>query len=254
VEQSVSKRVVVITGAASGIGARIARTIAGPDTAMLLHTRKNETGLAAVAEFCRQQGSATETFLGDLGDASVAPALIAQARRLGPIDQLVSNAGQAKRASFSEMAPEELVAAFAATPVAFLRLVAAALPDLRESKWGRVVAVSSFVAHIYGTAGLLFPATSAAKAALEALVKALAVELAPTGTTVNAVVPGFTRKEGGGHLAATTASLQKAIDITPTGRLTEPADIAATVAFLLAPGAAQITGQAIHVDGGLMLA
>ena len=113
--------------------------------------------------------------------------------------------------------------------------------------------MSSFVAHIFGTAGLNFPATSAAKAALEALVKSLAMQLGPVGATANAVVPGFTRKQGGGHLAATSDSLKTAASVTPTGRLTEPTDVAATVAFLLSRGAGQITGQAVHVNGGLTL-
>ncbi|MBZ0228397.1 MAG: SDR family oxidoreductase, partial [Bauldia sp.] len=97
------------------------------------------------------------------------------------------------------------------------------------------------------------PATSAAKAAIEALVKALAVQLAPEGVTANALVPGFTRKQGGGHLAATSESLTRAVEITPTGRLTEPADVAAAAGFLLSRAAGQITGQTIHVDGGLLL-
>ena len=249
-----AERVVVITGAASGIGAAIGRAVAGTDTALVLHTRKNRAGLDAVAADCRGRGSAVATFVGDLADPAVPTALVGEARaRFGRVDQIVSNAGQAARARFGELPADDLVAAFAAMPVAFLRLVDAALPDLRASGWGRVVAISSFVAHGFGTAGLLFPATSAAKAALEALVKALAVQVAPEGITANALVPGFTRKQGGGHLAATSESLTRAAAITPTGRLTEPDDIAAAARFLLSRGAAQVTGQIIHVDGGLLL-
>ncbi|MBI4920947.1 MAG: SDR family oxidoreductase [Devosia nanyangense] len=247
-------RSIIITGAASGIGAAVARRVAGTGTSLLLHTRKNEAGLTEVAAACREAGAEVDTLLGDLADPDVPARLVARAKeRFGRVDQIVSNAGQAARARFGTLPPEDLKAAFEAMPVAFLRLVNAALPDLESSAWGRVVAVSSFVAHVFGTADLLFPATSAAKAALEALVKALAVQLGPTGTTANAVVPGFTRKQGGGHLAATSQSLLTAAAITPSGRLTEPADVAAAVDFLLSRGAGQVTGQALHVDGGLLL-
>jgi len=248
------RRVVVITGAASGIGAATARAIAGADTALVLHTRKNEAGLARVADDARSRGSTVETFLGDLGHADTPEALIARTKeRFGRIDQIMSNAGQAARSSFGELTADELAAAFASMPVAFLRLANAALGDLMASHCGRVIVVSSFVAHGYGTGDLYFPATSAAKSALEALAKALAIQLAPMGVTVNIIVPGFTRKDEGAHRAAPPEGLIRAAAITPTGRLTEPTDIAATAALLLSDGAAQITGQTIHVDGGLLL-
>lgn len=247
------ERVVAITGAASGIGAAIARRIAAPDAALVIHTRRNVDGLAAVADELRGRGSDTETVTGDLADAAVPVAIIETARtRFGRIDQIVSNAGQASRAQFGALTAADLEASFAAMPVAFARMIETALPDLERSAWGRVVAVSSFVAHRFGDAGLLFPATSAAKAALEALAKALAFQLAPTGTTVNCIAPGFTAKERGGHAAAPD-SQRAAIAATPSGRLGKPADIAATAAFLLGREAAHITGQVIHVDGGLTL-
>lgn len=252
--QDATTRTVIITGAASGIGAAVARRIAGPGVSLLLHTRANQAGLVEVATACAERGAEVEAMHGDLADADVPAALVARARdRFGRVDQIVSNAGKATRARFGAMQAADLQAAFEIMPVAFLRLVNAALPDLEASAWGRVVAVSSFVAHVFGTADLLFPATSAAKAALEALVKALAFQLGPVGTTANAVVPGFTRKQGGGHLAATSESLITAAAITPTGRLTEPQDIAAAVEFLLSQAAGQVTGQTLHVDGGLLL-
>lgn len=248
------KRVVVVTGAASGIGAALARTIAAPGTALLLHTRKNESGLDRVAAEVRDKGAQVEVFLGDLATPEVPETMVATARdRFGRIDQIVSNAGQAARSSFGVLTPEELAAAFASMPLAFLRLANAALGDLMASTCGRVVVVSSFVAHGFGTGDLYFPATSGAKAALEALAKALAIQLAPMGVTVNIVVPGFTRKDEGAHRAATPEGIVRAMAITPTGRLTEPLDVAAMMAFLLSAEAAQITGQTIHVDGGLLL-
>lgn len=248
------KRTVIITGAASGIGAAIARNCANPKTNLMLHTGKNIDALNDVAQDCAKVGAKVITAIGDLSNPNVPAQLVTQAQdSFGQIDQIVSNAGKASKTPFGQFSHDDLMRDFAMMPGAFAGLVTAALPDLETSPWGRVVAISSFVAHVHGKAGTSFPTTSAAKAAIEALVNALALQLAPTGTTVNSVVPGFTRKQGGGHLAVSTDTLSAATNATPTGRLTEPDDIAATVAFLLSREAAQITGATIHVDGGLTL-
>jgi NAD(P)-dependent dehydrogenase (short-subunit alcohol dehydrogenase family) len=100
--------------------------------------------------------------------------------------------------------------------------------------------------------GGLFPASASAKAAAEALVKTLAIELAADGVTVNCVAPGYTRKDhGSGQLDA--SAWTKAAEMTPLGRIADPIDIARLIAFLLSDGARHITGQIIAVDGGLTL-
>lgn len=248
-------RSVLITGAGSGIGAATARQIAGPGTALALHARKNIDGLTAVRDEVAALGSPVVVMLGDLADPQVPERLVAATREaFGRVDQIVSNAGQAKRGGYGAFTADELGHALASMPVAFFRMTDAARPDLEASGWGRVVAVSSFVAHAYGTAGLLFGATAAAKAALESLARTLAFQLAPTGATVNCVAPGFTRKTAGGHSAAPSGErVHPGVAATPRGRIGTPEDVAATIGFLLSPAAAHITGETVHVDGGLLL-
>ncbi|WP_127754491.1 SDR family oxidoreductase [Devosia sp. 1566] len=247
-------RAVLITGAGSGIGAATALAVAGSGTALLLHTRQNQSGLDEIARQCRERGSVVETMLGDLAEPAVPQTLVRATRQhFGRIDQIVSNAGQAHKSTFGALTPEDVERAFAAMPLAFVRLATAALSDLESSDWARVVVVSSFVAHVFGTNNLLFPASAAAKAALEALAKSLASQLAPQGVTVNCVVPGFTRKDQSGHAATSREAMESATGVTPIGRLAEPGDIANGIVYLLSRGARQVTGQTLHIDGGLML-
>lgn len=247
------ERVVVVTGAASGIGAATARRLAAPGVALVLATRANADGLATVAAEARAAGAAVEAILGDLTEPGAPEAIVARARgRFGRVDQIVSNAGRARKAVFGEFAAADVAEAVAVNALPFASLVTAALDDLAASPWGRVVAVSSFVADSFGVNGTLFPTSAASKSALEALARSLAFQLAPTGTTVNCVAPGYTRKVGG-HSALRAGGWDDAARATPMGRIAEPEDIAAAIAFLLSREARHVTGQILRVDGGLSL-
>ncbi|NKB57668.1 MAG: SDR family oxidoreductase [Alphaproteobacteria bacterium] len=248
------ERVVLITGAASGVGAATVRALAGPGTAMLLHTRRNEAGLQTVAEAAQAAGTEVATELADLAEADASAVLVATTLdRFGRLDQIVSNAGYADKRGFGDVDAAALRASLASITEAFFGLVTAALPQLEASSWGRVVAVSSFVAHSIGVNDTIFPVSAAAKSGLEGLAKTLAFQLARTGTTVNCVSPGFTQKDPGAHAAVSGDGWQRAADAAPMKTLVTPADVAAAIAFFLSREADRITGQVLHVDAGLDL-
>lgn len=249
--QRMAERRYLITGAASGIGAACCRVLAAPGTAIALHTRQNRAGAERVAAHLRDLGGIAHVLLGDLA-APGAPerAVEEAAAALGGLDVLVSNAGFADRTPVAELTDAAFARSHDAIALALLRLARAARPHLARGRHPRLVAVSSFVAHVFRLEQPLFPASAAAKAALEALVKALAIEWAPA-IPVNAVAPGFTRKDPGAHAALDPQAFEERISRIPLRRLGETEEVAAAIAFLASPAAGYITGQVLHVDGGL---
>lgn len=247
------ERVILVTGAASGIGAACCARLAGPGVAVIAHTRRNAAGLERTLAAVRAKGAEAVAAMGDLADPATAVALAeTAAARFGRLDVLVSNAGFADRTAVADLTDAVFARSLDAIQWGFLRLARAALPALRAGREARVVAVSSFVAHSFRTDVPVFPASAAAKAGMEALVRALAIELAPS-VTVNCVVPGFVRKDSGAHAAVDPEAVRRNLARIPVGRVGEPGEIAAAVAFLASAEAGYITGQALHVDGGLVM-
>lgn len=245
-------RRVLVTGASSGIGAACVRALAGPGVAFGVHARGNREGAERSAAFARERGAEAHVLLADLAEPAAPERLVEQAAAaMGGLDVLVSNAGFADRTPVASLSDEGFARSLDTVAWAFLRLARAAKPHLEAGEQPRVVAVSSFVAHVFRRGTFTFPATAAAKAAVEALVRAMAVEWAPR-VAVNAVAPGFTRKDEGAHAALSAAQWAEITARIPMDRLGTPEDVAAAVAFLASPAAGYVTGQVIHVNGGLV--
>jgi len=248
-------RVALVTGSSSGIGAATVRALATPGMAIALHARKNRAGAEKIAAAAREAGAQTLILEGDLAQAGVGMRLVEETTtRFGRLDIVVSNAGFADRRPIGEVDRATWDASLASMTTAFFELATAAKPWLiKAGASGRMIGVSSFVAHAFARGLMSFPASAAAKAGMEALSRALAADLASSGVTVNCVAPGFIEKDADGHAAVPRDRMAKVAESIPMGRYGKTSEVAATIAFLASPAASYITGQTIHVNGGVTL-
>ena len=247
------KSVYLITGAGSGIGAAIAKCLANENVMLVLHTQQNKIGLKALADKCEIKGAQVFCLYGDLAKQDTITALTkCLTENSDHLDGLICNAGFPDWRSFGQLDQSALSKSYSVIIDASFALLTQCTPLLIKSR-GNVVAISSFLAHKFKVGNNVVPASAMAKAGLEALVKSYAAQYAHRGINANIIVPGYIKKNSPDHSALDDDALQRIKDRIPNGDLGLPEDIANLAEFLLCDKSRYITGQSIHIDGGLLL-
>jgi len=238
----------LVTGASGGIGGAIARALHGQGAAVALSGTRRPA-LEALAEALGGPGERVHILPCDLGDAAATAALPGAAEAaMGGLDILVNNAGLTRDSLALRMKDEDWEQVLAVNLSAAFRLARAALRGMMKRRWGRIIGISSVVG-VTGNPGQANYAAS--KAGMIGMSKALAQEVASRGITVNCVAPGFIETEM--TAALSEARREKMLDAIPARRLGTPEDVAVCVAFLAGEEAGYVTGQTLHVNGGMAM-
>jgi 2-hydroxycyclohexanecarboxyl-CoA dehydrogenase len=249
------ERVALVTGGARGIGQAIARALGADGRSVAIGDVLVDEAVRTASEIEAAGGRAAAMAL-DVSDGESVQAGVEQAREaLGPIEILVNNAGWDELVPFLETDEEFWDRVIEINLKGCLRVTREALPGMVERGWGRVVNIGSDAARVGSSMESIY---SGAKAGMIAFTKTIAREVARSGVTANAVCPGPTRTallEGMASEDERGAKLIGALErAVPMGRLGEPEDVAAAVAFLASERSGYITGQTLSVSGGLTMA
>lgn len=242
-------KIALVTGASRGIGAAVALEL-GRRGAIVIGTATTEAGAAQITEALRRGGVNGEGMQMDVNDAAQVEAVLkAISERHGPVSVLTNNAGITRDTLLMRMSEDDWDAVLSTNLKSVFRLSQAVLRPMMKARWGRIINISSVVGHM-GNAGQCNYA--AAKAGMTGFTKSLAREVGSRGITVNCVAPGFIDTDMTRELSEEQRS--DLLGHVPLGRFGSVEDVAAAVAFLASPQAGYITGETLHVNGGMYMA
>ena len=240
-----SERAALITGASGGIGGAVARALHAQGATVGLTGRNGDALKALAAEL----GPRAHVLVADLADSSAVDALMAEAEAaMGKVDVLVNNAGLTRDTLAMRMKDEDWDAVIAVNLTAGFRLARSALRGMMRARFGRIINITSVVGHVGNPGQANYVAS---KAGLAGMTKALAAEVATRGITANCVAPGFIATAMTDELSDDLK--QGLMARIPAGRFGEPEDVAGCVVFLASDEASYVTGQTLHVNGGMAM-
>ena len=239
-------QIVLVTGASRGIGAAIALEL-GKQGAIVIGTATTAGGAGNINSSLKDSGVEGLGVALDVNDSAQIEAVLTEiASKFGNVSILVNNAGITRDTLLMRMKMEDWDAVISTNLTSVYRMSQAVLRPMMKARTGRIISISSVVGHM-GNAGQTN--YSAAKAGMAGFTKSLAAEVGSRNITVNCVAPGFIETDMTAELPE--AIKTKMLERVPLGRLGNVNEIAATVAFLASPNAAYITGETIHVNGGM---
>ena len=250
-DQTLAGRVALVTGSSRRIGRSIALALAARGAAVVINARVDKTGADEVVAEARRRGGRADSCMADITIPDEAKRLVEFAvEKFGGLDILVNNAAVRRAVRFSDMTFQEWREIFAIVLDGAFLCSHAAHRHLAKNGHGRIINIGGITAH---TGARDRAHVTAAKAGMVGLTKSLALDLAADGTTVNCVAPGVIEAEDDDAKVTQARRSSRPLSSIPLGRAGAPQDVAALVVALCGDEMAYITGQTLHVNGGVYM-
>ena len=238
-------KVAIVTGAAKNIGRVTCESLSKLGYNILVHANTDKDGAEETVNLVKKNDVKSTRIIGDLTRPETSQELIEEASKLGTISALVNNASQREFNKFDDMTFDEWRFVMSINLDSLFHTCKAVIPEMKKNKWGRIVNLGGLSAHI-SAIGRAHVITS--KSAVVGFTRALAMEYAETGITINTVVPGLIDTIRGA--SAGSSLVHPSHSNPPVGRKGYPIEVATMITNLCGPHSDFVTGQTIHVNGG----